>query len=276
MHAKISLLGSTAAINAVITAAVSNGATIASVELSTSDGDSLGGLSLGGNTASPATETASASIPAPTAPSAPIPAPPTSTDSDDEDEGDDTDGSGFDADGLPWDERIHSSNKKRAKDGTWNKRRGGPKGEELAVIEAELRAGLTEAPAAPQAPSAPPPPPMPAAPTAPPPVPPVPPVPQAPSAPPPPVPTAPAPEPAPATPAAQPEQPAAPAPTADMDFPTFMSQIGPKLGEGEGQIGAQYLAEVCQSLGMNTMTDLALKPEQIGPMVQRLAADGRW
>lgn len=276
MHAKISLLGSTAAINAVITAAVSNGATIASVELSTSDGDSLGGLSLGGNTASPATETASASIPAPTAPSAPIPAPPTSTDSDDEDEGDDTDGSGLDADGLPWDERIHSSSKKRGRDGTWNKRRGGPKGEELAAIEAELRAGLTEAPAAPQAPTAPPPPPMPAAPVAPPPVPPVPPVPQAPSAPPPPVPTAPAPEPAPAAPAAQPEQPAAPAPTADMDFPTFMSQIGPKLGEGEGQIGAQYLAEVCQSLGMNTMTDLALKPEQIGPMVQRLAADGRW
>lgn len=61
-----------------------------------------------------------------------------------------------------------------------------------------------------------------------------------------------------------------------MDFPTFMSQIGPKLGEGEGQIGAQYLAEVCQSLGMNTMTDLALKPEQIGPMVQRLQQDSKW
>lgn len=247
--------------------------------------------------ASPATETASTPTPAPTAPSAPTPAAPTApapspqTSTDSDEEGDDTDGLGTDSDGLPWDERIHSSSKKKGKDGTWNKRRGGPDGEERAAIEAELRASLTggdeqpatpEAPAAPQAPTAPPPPPMPApaAPEAP----------AAPSAPPPPVPAAPTapnvpPMPAvdtsaPAAPAAQPEQPAAPAapvaaPT-DMDFPTFMGHIGPKLGEGDDKIGAAYLAEACQAVGINTITDLAPKPEYIAPLIARLQADGKW
>jgi hypothetical protein len=46
-----------------------------------------------------------------------------------------------DSQGLLWDERIHSSNKKKKADGTWNKRRGVQE-KEIAEVEAELRAKL--------------------------------------------------------------------------------------------------------------------------------------
>ena len=268
MHAKFMLLGSTTAINAVIAAAVQNGATIASVELSVSDGDSLDRLTLTGNAASTPTGTGTAApTPIPSVPSAVAPTPtalppvtmPPAITGEEDDEGDATDGSGVDSAGLPWDERIHSSSKKRGKDGTWNKRRGGPSGAELAAIENELRAKLTGAP--PPQPVAVP---APVAPPAPMPV--VPPMPTA-------VPEAPVP-----MPTAVPEAPV-PMPTAapvELDFPTFMQQIGPRLGEGEGQIGAAYLSTVCQSLGLNTMTDLALKPELIASFVAILQQGGRW
>lgn len=44
----------------------------------------------------------------------------------------------LDADGLPWDERIHSSNKKKKKDGTWTRRRG-LQDAEFDAIAAELK-----------------------------------------------------------------------------------------------------------------------------------------
>lgn len=50
-------------------------------------------------------------------------------------------GEGLDADGLPWDEAIHSSNKKRNADGRWQRRRG----VQDAVFDAraaELRAAM--------------------------------------------------------------------------------------------------------------------------------------
>lgn len=44
----------------------------------------------------------------------------------------------LDKDGLPWDERIHSSNHKLTKDGLWQRRRG-VTDEEFAVVMAELK-----------------------------------------------------------------------------------------------------------------------------------------
>lgn len=72
--------------------------------------------------------------PAPIAPLAPL------TPAEEEPSAEDVTGQ-VDAQGLPWDARIHSSNKKRKADGTWNKRRGVQEMEILRV-EAELRANL--------------------------------------------------------------------------------------------------------------------------------------
>jgi len=68
-----------------------------------------------------------------------------------------------DADGLPWDPRIHSSSKQLVADGTWRKRRNTAK-ELFAEVEAELR-GLSavDAPVDAPIPAPPPPPPPPAA-----------------------------------------------------------------------------------------------------------------
>lgn len=80
----------------------------------------------------------------------------------------------LDKNGLPWDERIHSSSKNMNADGTWRYLRGGDV-DVRATVEAELRANLatTETPPAPPAPPAaengkdvPPPPPPPPAPAA--------------------------------------------------------------------------------------------------------------
>lgn len=80
--------------------------------------------------ASPVTDTAfSPAAPTLTAPAA----------AEVEDETPAGDGLGLDAAGLPWDKRIHSSNKGKKADGTWNKRRGVQE-IEIAKVEAELRA----------------------------------------------------------------------------------------------------------------------------------------
>lgn len=63
----------------------------------------------------------------------------------------------LDAKGLPWDNRIHSSNKQKAADGIWRKRRG-VNDTIMAQVETELRQ-LMGAPAAQPLPQAPPPPP---------------------------------------------------------------------------------------------------------------------
>ena len=68
-----------------------------------------------------------------------------------------------DADGLPWDPRIHSSSKQLVADGTWRKRRNTAK-ELFAEVEAELRGLSTvDAPVDAPIPAPPPPPPPPAA-----------------------------------------------------------------------------------------------------------------
>lgn len=206
-------------------------------------------------------------MPLPSAPSgvaaippAPIPSTsPDSTDSEDDEEGDETDGTGVDADGLPWDERIHSSSKKKTAKGVWAKRRGGPSGDELAAIEAELR-GETQQPL-------PMPTPAPAAPV-------VPPMP-APAAPVEPVAApVPAPMPAPAAPVAPPVPTPAPAPGAEeWDFAKLMTHMGPKMGS---VIAPDYLAQVVQKFGLNAITDAATKPEVISQLVAQFQADGVW
>jgi len=64
-----------------------------------------------------------------------------------------TPGVAVDKAGLPWDARIHSSNKATVADGTWRKKRGVEPATVVAV-EAELRAVMGAAPAAPAAPAA--------------------------------------------------------------------------------------------------------------------------
>lgn len=199
--------------------------------------------------------------------------PPIPTGEDDEEDGADTDGSGTDAEGLPWDARIHSSSKKKTDKGLWAARRGGPKGEELAAIKDELR-GVTQVPM-----------PLPVVePVALTPVPMPPPVIEQPVAAvvpmpavmPPPVPmpqpvAAPAPEPV-AAPLPLPTA-AAPAAAEEWDFAKLMAQIGPKMGT---TIDPQYLAQVCQHYGIGAITDTATKPELIGQLVAQFKADGRW
>lgn len=59
-----------------------------------------------------------------------------------------------DARGFPWDERIHSSNKKQTSAGVWQKRRG-VNATLVATVEAELSGVAPEAPAPTPAPAAP-------------------------------------------------------------------------------------------------------------------------
>lgn len=203
----------------------------------------------------------SGAVPIPTAPTPPmspavITTPATQYGEDDED-GDQTDGTGVDADGLPWDERIHASTKTKTAKGVWTKRRGGPSGNELAAIEAELR-GEVQQPLPIPAPA-----PAPVAPLSPVPMP------------------MPAPAPAPVAPPAMPDAPApmpaaAPAPVAETeqwDFAKLMAQIGPKMGT---TIDPAYLASVCQKYGIGAITDTATKPEMIGQLVAQFQSDGRW
>src|SRR5690606_6683101 len=60
----------------------------------------------------------------------------------------------LDSSGLPWDERIHASNRAKITNGTWRKKPGVDK-DVAAQIEAELRAQYPAAPAAPRGPAAP-------------------------------------------------------------------------------------------------------------------------
>ena len=210
------------------------------------------------------------SAPTPAVPMPTAPTPSTGSDDDGEEDGDPSDGSGLDSNGLPWDERIHSSSKKKGKDGTWNKRRGGPSGDELAAIEAELRGDHQQGDVTPTAPMPQPTPAPTPAPTMP--------MPTAPTVPPMPTHSEPVEQPAPPMPQPTPAAAPTPAPAAStgVDFPTLMQHIGPKLGDGEGQMSAQYLSEVCQKVGIAAITDLAIKPEHIDAVVAQFQADGRW
>ncbi len=295
MKHTLTLTGSASALIAAMTAFEEH--TAGSGQASTNN---TGNAPTSTGTGTPVAPVSPPSAPTGAAPTPPAPSPSmtppetASPDDSDEDAPDNTDGAGveLDADGLPWDERIHSSNHQLTAKGVWASRRGGPKGEERATIEAELRAGLQEQPGDPAAENTAPPPPMPTAsePVAPPaaPVPPpvnanppMPPVAQ-PAPPPVPAPTPAAEQPAtPATPApAAPVEQQQPAPAADddteWDFTTFMNAAASKFGEGDGQLSTEYLAGVCQAHKIGSITDAAPNPELIGKLVAQFHADGRW
>ena len=193
---------------------------------------------------------------------------PTGADESDDESGGATDGTGLDVEGLPWDERIHTSTKTKSAKGVWTKRRGGPKGAELAAIEAELRGSPQPAPV--PMPLAPMPPMTAPAPMAPPPVP----QPMPAAAPEP----APQPMPMPVTAPAPTPLPAATEPVVEQqwDFASFMQAVGPKMGEGAGMIDPGYLTQVCAHYSLGSITDLAPKPEMIPTIIAQFQADGRW
>jgi len=242
-------------------------------------------------------------VPATAAPM--VPTMPTPTTAAPENEDDDqgapaADATGVDADGLPWDERIHAPSKSQNKDGTWRKKK---KLEDafVAGVEAELRsvqrvpAAPTPPPAAPGAPA------MPAAPTPPPmpqvdqqPAPAAPGAPAMPAAPtPPPMPQvdqqpAPAAPGAPAMPAAPTPPPeTAPAPAAEgIDFHTFMQQLSAQMQKrdetGQPVINADYLAQATAeisgawSVPLNAITDIPSNPQMITYAIQVFQRDGKW
>lgn len=148
-----------------------------------------------------------------------------------------------DAEGLPWDERIHAGSKTQTKGGNWVAKRGVNDGAFIAAVKAELRQ-LMAAPA-PQSPVAPLPPPItqPAAPAM--------------SMPPSQSPAfvAPAPTIAPAVP-----------PTGET-FAQFMQRLSPYTVTG--QITTERIAQVGQQLGF-TLTQLQQRPDLIPAFAQAL------
>lgn len=164
-----------------------------------------------------------------------------------------TDGVELDANGLPWDERIHSGNKKKTSKGIWQRRRG-VQDPQFNEIAAELKAGLSgeSGQAQPEAPAAPATPPAPTG------------APQAPVAP-----------PAPATaPAAAP---VAEAPIA-RDYQGFMRQIA-KLAQNK-QITQDYPPTVVQRVNegygadLKSITDISSDPRFVDYAWQCLDVDG--
>lgn len=173
-----------------------------------------------------------------------------------------------DASGLPWDGRIHSGpSDKRPQnaDKTWRKKRG-VTDEEVAAVEAELRAALG-APAAAPAPI------VPVAPVAEVPAAPVPPPPVA-AAPvpasPPPAPVATAPIPAPAAPPPTPEPaatasgPAAAAPASSAPASTF-AELMRKITslQAAGTLTVEGTAAISQALGIGGVRDLITRPDLV-------------
>ena len=213
------------------------------------------------------------SVPAPTA----TPPAVVTTSHDDDESGDtEADTTTVDAEGIPWDDRIHSTPAKRTKNGIWRKKRGVQESM-ISQVEAELKAKLAATPVPPQ--PAPAPAPM-ATPPAPMPVPPQP-VAAAPQPAPMPVPPQPAPAPAPMAtpPAAAPQQPAPPA-AGSVDFSAFMQHIQSKLPTGE--MDAAYLNGVAQRIAtafnqpVNAITDIAANPQMIDYAVQLMQLDQKW
>lgn len=221
-----------------------------------------------------------------------------------DDEGDDNgpvnlNAPAVDSAGMPWDERIHSSTRTvKASDGTWTARRNGPKGAELAAIEAELRArvGGQQQPAPqPQPMPMPVPQPAPVMQPQPMPVPQPAPVPMpAPQPQPQPMPVPmPAPEPAP-----QPVQAMQPAAieaavgqaTGTLDFSQFMQHLTAltqrRDAQGAPLVHADYLAGITQEISnafqplgfapLSAITDITGNPQMITFAVQCMQRDGRW
>ena len=175
--------------------------------------------------------------------------------------------------GLPWDERIHSSNKKLTAKGLWTKRKG-VDASTIASVEAELRGGapvpmeMPDRPipfptAMPMQPIS-----MAAAPLAM--------TPQAAPA----MPTATA---APAMPTAMPAATAPampvipsaePAASSTVTFPTFMATISQQMQAGV--ISEDELKWVADQIGVSVITDCAAQPEKIDNALALFRQYGKW
>lgn len=221
-------------------------------------------------------------------PPMPLPAPPMPQGDDSDDENGPVDASAPDVDahGLPWDERIHSSNHARKADGTWRARRNVDPAT-VAAVEAQLRGPSAPVPAPMTLPTA-----MPMQPTAPMPV--APPAPMAapvvqPQPMPMPIPAA-APQPVPMPVAAPVQQPVAAAAeqaaAGPLDFAGFMAHISGQMvkpdANGAPLVHADYLAAVAAEIAgafgveLKTITDIAPNPQMITYAVQLMQRDGRW
>ena len=182
-----------------------------------------------------------------------------------------------DSTGLPWDERIHASTKTVKSDGTWTGKRGGPKGSELAAIEAQLRANVAQhapMPIVQPAPMAIPPVAMPQ---------PMP-MPQ-------PAPIAmPSPEPAPVAVAPAAIVAAVAQATGTLDFAQFMQHLSSQMSKrdvnGAPLVHADYLAGITAEISnafephgfaaLTAITDIANNPQMISYASQLMQRDGRW
>lgn len=221
-------------------------------------------------------------VPPPVVTAAPLTVPPMPTlagDDDDEGEDDGTSVAGeIDANGYPWDARIHAKSKGKNSDGTWRMKRNVAEAT-VAAVQAEFAARgpaplmpvpLTAAPMPTQ----------------------MPPMPEMPPVGLPPLAAAPAPvvAPAPVMPPVVAPQPApapAPAPVAAptaLDFGSFMSHLTTKMQTGEitmeylqGKIAAFNAAWAGQPgfLPVNAVTDLN-DPSKLQYMVQLFQMDGKW
>ena len=177
------------------------------------------------------------SVPAPTA----TPPAVVTTSHDDDESGDtEADTTTVDAEGIPWDDRIHSTPAKRTKNGIWRKKRGVQESM-ISQVEAELKAKLAATPVPPQ--------------------------------------PAPAPAPMATPPAAAPQQPAPPA-AGSVDFSAFMQHIQSKLPTGEMDAAylngvAQRIATAFNQ-PVNAITDIAANPQMIDYAVQLMQLDQKW
>lgn len=144
-------------------------------------------------------------------------------------------GIAVDHDGLPWDARIHAGGSAKNADGRWRQKRGLNDAALKARVEAELRAAMG-APAAAVASV------------------PVPPTPAVTDVPVPPPPSA----------------PATPASATGETFPSLAARIGPHLVSGK--LTQDQLGGVLATFGLQSMSQLAVRPDLCGPIGQAFDA----
>ena len=163
--------------------------------------------------------------------------------SDDDDEGTPAPNDATDANGLPWDERIHASTRTKTAKGVWKRLRG-VDDDTVAAVEAQLR-GQHSPSAAPvqQEPvvmpmSVPMPTAMPAA-----------------------------------APAPEQTQPAADLPPS---FTEFMSKIADLMAGPTPRLTTENLIWLSQQVGVNAITDLQQQPEKIGQAIELLKQYNLW
>lgn len=157
-----------------------------------------------------------------------------------------------DADGLPWDARIHAGGRAKNADGRWRAKRGVGDDYRLNVV-AELRAalGAPEAPAAvplPPAPTVPPPPPA-----------------MSDSATPA---SAPLPEPTDSSPAVL--APSLPAPSAGDLFGALMRKITP--AQTAGKLTSVEISTILAGVGLTALRDLMVRPDLIPSVEEQITA----